>query len=249
MKVSELPWPRGPELLDIIKRDTNKVLLAFSRGKDSISAMLVLREAGFEVIPVFYYRVPGLGFVERSLAYYEKFFGVHIIRVPHPSTYRQLREFTFQPPSRISLIWEAGLPAITYDLLRQSIADDLGLPENQWIATGVRAADSCQRYMAIKRWGPIRRASCTFLPVWDMSKATLVSLIRRHGVRLPEEYRYFGRSFDGLDFRYLWGIKQRWPDDYAKILALFPLCELEIIRYERFQKRQEAARGQRRRPG
>jgi hypothetical protein len=33
MTVSDLPWPRGEALLGIIKRDGNKVFLAFSRGK------------------------------------------------------------------------------------------------------------------------------------------------------------------------------------------------------------------------
>jgi hypothetical protein len=182
------------------------------------------------------YLVPGLGFVERSLAYYEDFFKTKIIRVPHPSFYRMLNNFIYQTPDRTSLILAANLPAITYEDLRASLADDMGLPPDQWIATGVRAVDSPQRMMAVQKHGPIRKKACTFWPVWDMNKAQLVELLRKHGCKLPEEYRHFGRSFDGIDFRFLYGIKKHWPEDYLRILFWFPLADLQLMRYERVQK-------------
>jgi hypothetical protein len=46
-------------------------LLAFSRGKDSIATALAPR-GRIDVVPFTYIHVPGLSFVEESLAYYEK---------------------------------------------------------------------------------------------------------------------------------------------------------------------------------
>jgi hypothetical protein len=247
MRVKDLHWPRGQKLLDLIRKDTDTVMLAFSRGKDAIAAWLVLREHGFKIHPMFMYGIPGLGFVERSLCYYEDFFQTRIIRVPHPSLYRKLNNMIWQPPEHFDIIQEAMLPRITYDDLRVSVAEDLGLPENQWIATGVRAADSPQRMMAVQRLGPIRKSTCTFWPVWDMNKATLIDLLKKHRVKLPEEYRFFGRTWDGLDVRFLWGIKKHYPLDYKKILTWFPLAELEILRYESFQRHKVQSTGPKRR--
>ena len=66
------------------------ILLAFSRGKDSIAAWLALRAAGIQVHAFYLYSVPGLLAFERdSLAYFEDVFGQRIHRYPHPSLHRQ----------------------------------------------------------------------------------------------------------------------------------------------------------------
>lgn len=64
------------------------VILAFSRGKDSIAAWLALREAGVEVLPYHIYLIPDLAFVDKSLAYFAEWFGCGpILNLPHPSLY------------------------------------------------------------------------------------------------------------------------------------------------------------------
>jgi len=63
-------------------------LLAFSCGKDSIVAWLKLRKYFKKIVPYYMYCVPNLEFVEKSLRYYEDWFGCHIARMPHPSLYR-----------------------------------------------------------------------------------------------------------------------------------------------------------------
>jgi hypothetical protein len=45
----------------------------------------------------------------------------------------------------------------------------------------------------------------------------------------------FGRSFDGLDLRFLVPLKKHRPKDYAKVLEWFPLADLEVFRWERSQ--------------
>lgn len=55
--------------------------------------------AWYEVRPFFMYHCPGLEFIEASLDYYERFFGTHIIRLPHHLLYKSLNDFLYQPPS------------------------------------------------------------------------------------------------------------------------------------------------------
>jgi hypothetical protein len=225
-------WPTGLEVARQVRTETPRTLLAFSCGKDSLAAWLVLRPVFDEVIPFYKYLVPDLEFVEEGLHYYEQFFRCHIIRVPHPSLYRMLRNRVFQPPERGPIIAACRLARFSDDDVRDDVAEDVGLSVSPWNAVGTRACDNIQRRMAFTKYGPIRRKKHTYFPVWDMNKAAVVDLIHRCGTRLPAEYRIFGRSFDGLDFRFLYGIKQWYPRDYARILEWFPMADLEVFRYE-----------------
>lgn len=238
-----MPWPTSDELVRDFAREHPETLLAFSGGKDSVAAWLHMRPHFRRVVPVYYYLVPDLGFVEAGLRYYESWFGTPIIRVPHPSLHRMLNNLVFQPPqrSRFEVLDAAGLPDIGYDTVRVAVAH-LNLrwdPEESWVAVGTRACDSPMRRMAFEKWGPVKNKGKTFYPVHDWNKARVVGTIREAGVRLPAEYRVFGRSFDGIDFRFLHGIRRHWPDDYARILEFFPLAELELRRFEFKKQRGE----------
>ena len=66
--------------------------------------------------------------------------------------------------------------------------------------------------------------------VFDWKIDRLVDEIERSGIKLPVDYEMFGRSFDGIDYHYLAPIKERFPEDYEKILYWFPLAELDEVR-------------------
>ena len=89
------------------------------------------------------------------------------------------------------------------------------------------------RRSAVNQYGPINWKRNTFWPVWDMYKDELISLIEASQVRLPIDYKLFGRSFDGIDYRFTKPIRDNLPEDYQRILDWFPLAHLDIYRYER----------------
>src|ERR1700756_266835 len=86
----------------ILSGDT--AILGFSTGKDALAAYLALRPVFERVMLYYLYLVPGLEFVEDSLRYFEQALGTTILRLPHPSLYRMLRNLVFQPPERWRLI-------------------------------------------------------------------------------------------------------------------------------------------------
>lgn len=235
MSTNRLEFPGRPGSDEIIKRirdQTDTVLLGFSCGKDSIAAWLAIREH-FTVIPYYCYLVPGLQFIEDSLAYYEKFFGARIIRVPNPSLYRMVNEMLFCPPERCRSIERLGLPYFESSDLVQAIGEDYGIPkERVWVANGVRAADSLTRRIFFKRADAINFTSRNFYPCWDWRMDELIARLKGAGVKLPPDYCIFGRSYDGIDFRFLKPISTYYPDDYKRILEWFPLAEIELKRHE-----------------
>lgn len=221
----------GEQVISQIRAETDTITLAFSCGKDSIGAWLALRPHFARIIPLYMYLVPGLEFVERSLTYYEDFFGCHIYQVPHPSLYRLLRGAVFQAPENLEFLDTINIPAAHYVGVVSRLLGDLGIdPAANWHATGVRAVDSPIRHSAVKKWGAINKKTRTFWPVWDWNKAKLLDVLKSSGVKLPVDYRLFGRSFDGVDYRFLKPLRDNFPADYARILEFFPLAEVEIKR-------------------
>lgn len=207
-------------------------ILGFSTGKDSICAWLEMKKYFNRIVPVYMYLVPGLSFVEKSLAYYEDFFQTRIIRLPHPSLYRQLNNLVFQAPENCKVIETANLPDFEYDEVYQIIREDWKLPQNTYAASGVRARDSLNRWAAIKKYGPLNEGRKSFMPVFDFNKAMLMDTLIASGVKLPVDYKLFGRSFDGIDERFLGPIKEYFPEDYQKILEFFPLADIELKKIE-----------------
>ena len=225
----------GEQAIEHIANQTDTILLAFSCGKDSVGAWLECRKYFRRIIPFYMYLVPGLKFVERSLAYYENWFGAPIMRVPHPSLYRMLNALVFQPPERAAGIRAHRLVNFDYTDVYKLIRAKHGLTDAAYCATGVRAVDSPYRMIALKRYGAVNVAKTSFWPIADWHKDRLLAEITQAGVQLAADYRVFGRSFDGIDYRFLEPIRRTWPDDYRRILEWFPLAGLEL------QRRQYAA--------
>ena len=222
------------KLCERLAAEYDTALCSFSMGKDSIASFLQMRKYFKRVELVFKYPIPGLEFQERALAYYEDKFGQRIKRMPHPSLYRQLASCMYQTPERADRLFDLDLYACSHGEIMQASKVDLGLPDETWTGVGIRINDGLIRRVHIKTHGPVSYKTREFYPVWDWDNARLVSEIRKSGVKLPVDYKIWGRSFDGFDYRFLIGLKQHFPRDYAKVLEFFPLANLELLRYEKF---------------
>lgn len=211
--------------------DGQPVLLAFSRGKDSIAAWIALKEAGVEVIPFHLIRVPGIQFVEDSLQYFEEVFDQRIIRVTHPAMLRFLRQHLYRDPITAALIDAANIPNMPYeavdDIMRHYYAEP-----TTWVADGVRAVDSIRRRMSMKKTGSIYWKTQKCHPVWDWRKAAIVNAMEEHNIKLPVDYELFGRSWDGLQYAFTAPLAERFPEDYEVVKSWFPLVEAVFVRRE-----------------
>lgn len=245
--------PPTEEIRQRLKDENRTVLVAMSLGKDAIAANLALKDAGIHTELAYMYLVPGrepgkcLDFIEDTITRLEDGFGQPIHRYPHPSLWRWLNNFIFQPPERCAIIEAARMPELGYNETWELIKEDLGLPSDTWVADGVRAADSIPRRASLSRHGIMKAGNHKVSPVADWVIAELRDRLRdadlplpwkdKHGVPLPIDYKWFGRSFDGLDYRFIEPLKRNAPRDYAQLLEWFPLAELEIFRHEHIIER------------
>lgn len=230
--------PHSFELCKKIAEISPTIFLAFSCGKDSICVYLELLKHGvFEkIIPYYMYLVPDISFVNKALDYYEDYFKTHIYRIPHPSLYRWLNNLTYQAPENCKIIESALLPDFDFDDICKYLCEDLNLKGDVFCANGVRACDSPVRRMVLQKHGPVNYNKKTFMPIWDWNKKDVYKCLTENNIDLPVDYKIFGRSFDGIDYRFLKPIKENFPEDYKKIKSFFPLVDLEIFRRDCFRK-------------
>ncbi len=230
--------PTSAEIRDRLAAEDRPVLVAFSGGKDAIATELALRDAGIESVLAYLYYIPGrepgrtLDFIERGLADLEQSLGKPILRYPNPSLYRWLNHLVFQPPERCAIIEAARFPSVTHDQMWDLIRADLGMPADTWVADGVRAADSIVRRSSFVRHGIMKPKHHKVSPIADWLKAEVMGRIAAADIDLPVDYDWFGRSFDGIDYRFLKPVHDHAPDDYQRILDWFPLADLELFRAE-----------------
>jgi hypothetical protein len=228
-------------------RERGKVILSFSGGKDSLCVWCLLRELGVEVRPFYMQMVPGLSWIEDYLGYLERWSGVHVLRVQHPQPYHWLRTYSSQPPHRKGALDFLRLPRFDYPDVERGVRRTWSQRENDpawaeaWVAVGTRTADSPQRRRSFQKYGWKREILKKVYPIHDFRKDDLIGVLKRNGVKLSPCYRMFGRSFDGVDFRFIDAIRTDYPDDYARIKEWMPLQDLEFHRV-RFAQKHKIAR-------
>lgn len=235
--LTQRQFPDSESLCQAIADASNgEALLAFSRGKDAIAAWLQMRKYFKHIVPLFRYCVPGgpLGFEERSLRYYEDFFETKIHRVPHPSLTRKVENLLFQAPQHCAIVENMDLPKRwDYEATNDYVRGVSGC--DAYVANGTRAVDSPLRWRTMKVHGTCNHKKREFYAVFDWRLDRLVSEISTAGVRLPVDYHLWGRTFDGIDHRFLGPLKERFPEDYERVLKWFPLADLELFRHKMLQ--------------
>lgn len=233
-------WPTSADL----RREVagTDVVLSFSRGKDSIAAWLALLDAGARVHPYYMYLVPerlpdgtmapGMPFERESIAYFEQVFGTRILQLPHTSTWRFLRFLVYQAPHRAQVLDAAHLSKVPFDLMNTIVKEHYGLPADTWVVDGVRAADSPNRRTSMLRFGPNNGKRRKFRAVYDWRKKHVMAAITDAGIELPVDYRIWGRSFDGLDYRFTGPMAEHLPADFAVLRRWFPMLSADIFRQQ-----------------
>ena len=227
-----MTYNTSDELCQQIAERTNGVaLLRFSCGKDAIASWIQMRRYFKQIVPIYHYLHPDLNFINKSLAYYEDVFETKIIRVPNQMLYKHLNSGLFQTQKTWKHILKMGIPNFDNDDVKGYVKDDLGLDAGVLTGIGVRSADSLNRWRTINKYGAVNENRQTFYPVYDWDIEKLVSEIKQANIKLPIDYKIWGKSFDGLDYRFIKPLKDHFPDDYEKLKEYFPLIDVEILRY------------------
>lgn len=207
----------------------DSILVACSGGKDSLATLDLCVQTFPKVAGFYAYLVPDLECVERTLRSVEKRYGITIHRVPHPDLAFALKFGAYCCPIR-----NGGAQNIrtakwidSENMARERSGVD-------WIALGQRATDSIERTAMLRKLGGLDPKGQRVFPIWQWKPNDVKAYCRAKDLR-PTRIRP-GHSGDGMSLlpKTLIALKENWPEDYAKVLEIFPYVEAEVRRQQMY---------------
>ena len=233
-KTKNAPPKHNPlELIENAKAaGIREVVVSFSGGKDALTC-LDLCSKHFERIEAFFmYMVPGLSFQEDTLRTAERKYGIEIFRIPDKRLCDALRGSQFRDVTKQA----ASLPAITYRRVAHYARAKFGI---NWIASGESAFESITRHAMIKRCKGVDVPRGYIYPIGFWRRQDVYSYLSQNRIPLPPEYTICGTgaSYGGLRMEHLDPISKHCPEDFKKIMRLFPHC---VVQLDRWRIEQEA---------
>lgn len=214
-------------LFDTIKAQskvTKSVIVGFSGGKESIVTLDMCFNYFENVYPFFMYICPDLSFQEKTIAWYEKHYQTEITRIPHMDVSEFFHYGSFRNP-------DFSFPIVSInDIYRYMRVKT----DTWWIAAGERIDDSIVRRAMIKNSSAIDVKRGRFYPIAYWKKKEVLEYIKYHHLYLGEDSKKLGFSFKSLWAKELFMLKQHFPDDYRKILRLYPFAGAGVKRLEEY---------------
>ena len=205
---------------------TDEVIVAFSGGKESVVVLDLCYRFFKKVHPFFMYIAPDLSFQERTLEWYEKKYQTEIIRLPHMDVSEFFHYGSFRIP-------DPTFPIVSINDIYQYVRLQT---DTWWIAAGERIDDSIVRRAMMKKSGSIDVQRGRFYPVSAWKKREIIDYIKFHNLYLGQDSRKLGFSFKSLWGKELAMLKHYFPQDYEKVLKIYPFAAAGVKRYEDYGK-------------
>jgi phosphoadenosine phosphosulfate reductase len=214
---------------------TDRILVAYSGGKDSLvlSDLAVKR---IENVGLFFmYFIAGLDYTEHWCSFAEKRWGVKIYRCLHWGTSYLLRDGVFCNP------YEAA--RLSLRDIEASARHHFNWP-HAWVASGIRLNDSLERRGMLNSWsaGYQLLTSRRCAPIAEFTERDVYAYLQRAKLPIPDMgvmARSHGIDLSPLSMHWM---RQTWPDDYKRILKVFPHAAGQADRYDYFKEQRRRAK-------
>ena len=205
---------------------TNRIVVLFSGGKDSIVTLDLCTRYFDRIYLVFMYLVPGLSFHKAMFKWVQAKYGLETIQLPHFMLSEWFRYGTLRTP-------DFDVPIVktveVYNYIREQT-------QCYWIAGGERIADSIVRRAMMKKSGLIDSNRGRIYPVGMWKKKEIMKYIKNKRLKISPEARILGHSFRSLMPGEMYLLKKYYPADYEKIQEWFPFVETSTKQYEFFHE-------------
>jgi 3'-phosphoadenosine 5'-phosphosulfate sulfotransferase (PAPS reductase)/FAD synthetase len=203
---------RFEETLQLLKShaaENDAVAVSYSAGKDSM-AVLDLCVRSFKRVEAFYlYLVPDLECIERDLEEAAKRYGITVRQYPNPIVRDALKAGTYCPNH-----W--SLDDLPPWKLR-NVYDLVGVEANaKLIANGAKRADSLQRRCYV---GTLKNV---LHPIAGWSQLDVLAYMKMRGLPIPRTQQRVRMSGIDLTTPNLIWLHDTYPEDFAKVEAVFP---------------------------
>lgn len=222
------PIKHAKQVISSVSQQTNRAILFYSGGKDSI-VLLDLMAPHFEkIVCVFMYFVKNLRHVQPYLDHAAKYPNVEVVQVPH---------------FMLSAIYNVGrycvpdprIKPIQLKHIDKRVRKMTGI---DWTFYGWKQADNMTRRIVLRNYD--QQAICVstqkVYPLSLWKKADVLAYIAHHRLPMPVDYgskkASVGVQFDAEVFAWL---RQKYPDDLQRIYDVFPASQQILFEYDQRQ--------------
>ena len=219
--------------IDIIKyarEQTDEIILFHSaNGKDSVVLMDLLAKYFKRVVPVYMYIVPNLDFANKYIAWTQRKYGVKFIQTPHFAVYSYIK-YGFMgmkqdPKQRLHTLSD----------IDKYVKEKTGIA---WSCYGMKQNDSLNRRLQLRTYEleGVCTATKKIYPLTHWTNKDCQNYIKAHNLMQNEltGYGFKGQS-TGMSVNnlgYLLFSRERYPEDYKKIIEMYPLAESLVFQID-----------------
>jgi phosphoadenosine phosphosulfate reductase len=227
------PLADAERLIADVHRRTDRILVGLSGGKDSLVTLdMCVREFGAENVRAFFmYLVKGLRCVETTIRWCERRYKIDVTFLPHWQLGNSYKYAEFMPHRTGASEWR--------DMRLIDVEKAARLKtEAEWLAYGHRMTDSIERVGMLSKNQGLDHIGRRVYPLWRWNEASVMAYLRHHKIPPPPRLSVLKRSMSGVSFQEdtLLAIREKFPDDYEKILEVFPYVGAKLARYEMKKK-------------
>ena len=211
------------------------VLVSYSGGKDSLVVLdMTVKHYGAENVEAFFmYFVPDLDYSRAICGYAEERWGIRVHQAQHWNVTDMLREGVFCQE-------RPDCPTIKVRDVEEAMR---AKTKKHWIGLGYRKQESLERRgMLVKDWpSGIGRKRGGFAPIAEWSTKDVLAYVRRERLALHRIGSTISTGV-GLDPETMWHMREHWPDDYRRILRVFPYAIAQADRFPKIREDKERKR-------
>ena len=220
------PLEHSKKVIRTIRQKSNRAILFYSGGKDSIALLDLMAREFEEVVCVFMYFVKDLEHTDKYIRFSKaKYSNVKCLEVPHWILSQIHRSGMFCVPQKIRLIK-------LKDVI-EAVKIKTGI---QYAFIGEKKADNMNHRIKLRLY-ELEAISTTnnVYPLSNWRDGDVLNYIQRNKLPKPINYgkkknRSVGVFFDTDVFVWL---RSHYPGDLQKILKVYPLSEKILIDYDR----------------
>lgn len=209
-------------IINLVRDQTDEVILFCSLGKDSLVLLDLLYPKFKRIVCVFMYFVKGLEHVDRYIRWSQsRYPSIEFVQIPHWNLTHILRNgMCCVPNPKVKLLKLSDV--------EKSIRLTYGI---NYVFYGMKKADSMNRRLMLNTYENYLHVGKVY-PLADWTQKDILAYMRQH--KLPEPVRYSKKASGGVGLNLdclLW-LRTNNPQDLQKLLTAFPLAEKILFDYD-----------------
>jgi phosphoadenosine phosphosulfate reductase len=218
-------------LLRRSREHASSVVVGLSGGKDSLTVLdLAVEIFGAGNVAAFaMYLVRGLRCFEAPIDLASRRYGIRVEYVPHFELGRIYKYAVCRPHT----VGAADIRETKMVDIEALVRKRTGI---DWLVYGHRAAESPQRRGMLNSCQGLNEKGKRVYPIWRWRQADVLSYLRLKRIAVPSMFVDARIRGVGLDPETLIYIRDHFPDDYARMLTVFPFASAQVARFESYQQ-------------